>query len=238
MKSICLRQWCRKKFIACRTTWRASSGRVWILTSRLESWSQAERRVKLGLLMSHVVDEQAMTADDARVEAMLDDIAAPYDEPEQVKSWYHGKDEQMSQRGILLSRSKSSIGFEKMTVTTVTMSYEEALAAAQQQGKGSDNDDAVEVDGAESQDPLRASEAVMSDHHEIQSLGLVPMVVEQSARGERGYDIYSRLLKDRIIFAGPVDDHWPTSSWRRCCSWNRRTRTKTCICTSTPLGVR
>jgi len=48
----------------------------------------------------------------------------------------------------------------------------------------------------------------MSDHHEIQSLGLVPMVVEQSARGERGYDIYSRLLKDRIIFAvGPVEDH-------------------------------
>jgi ATP-dependent Clp protease protease subunit len=48
----------------------------------------------------------------------------------------------------------------------------------------------------------------MSDHHEIQGLGLVPMVVEQTARGERGYDIYSRLLKDRIIFAvGPVDDH-------------------------------
>jgi ATP-dependent Clp protease protease subunit len=40
------------------------------------------------------------------------------------------------------------------------------------------------------------------------SLGLVPMVVEQTARGERGYDIYSRLLKDRIVFAvGPVDDH-------------------------------
>ncbi|HEX3467738.1 MAG TPA: ATP-dependent Clp protease proteolytic subunit [Candidatus Elarobacter sp.] len=36
---------------------------------------------------------------------------------------------------------------------------------------------------------------------------LVPMVVEQSARGERAYDIYSRLLKDRIIFVhGPVDD--------------------------------
>jgi ATP-dependent Clp protease, protease subunit len=37
---------------------------------------------------------------------------------------------------------------------------------------------------------------------------LVPMVVEQSARGERAYDIYSRLLKDRIIFVGgPIDDH-------------------------------
>lgn len=42
----------------------------------------------------------------------------------------------------------------------------------------------------------------------IHNLGLVPMVVEQTARGERGYDIYSRLLKDRIVFAvGPVDDH-------------------------------
>jgi ATP-dependent Clp protease protease subunit len=37
---------------------------------------------------------------------------------------------------------------------------------------------------------------------------LVPMVVEQTARGERAYDIYSRLLKDRIIFVGgPLDDH-------------------------------
>lgn len=39
------------------------------------------------------------------------------------------------------------------------------------------------------------------------NLGLVPMVLEQSARGERAYDIYSRLLKDRIIFlVGPVED--------------------------------
>ena len=39
-------------------------------------------------------------------------------------------------------------------------------------------------------------------------MSLVPMVVEQSARGERSYDIYSRLLKDRIIFIGePIDDH-------------------------------
>ena len=39
-------------------------------------------------------------------------------------------------------------------------------------------------------------------------LGMVPMVVEQTARGERSYDIYSRLLKERIIFmVGPVEDH-------------------------------
>ena len=42
----------------------------------------------------------------------------------------------------------------------------------------------------------------------VQNLGMVPMAVEQTARGERAYDIYSRLLKDRIIFlVGPVEDH-------------------------------
>ena len=42
---------------------------------------------------------------------------------------------------------------------------------------------------------------------ETNMLGMVPMVVEQSGRGERAYDIYSRLLKERVIFlVGPVND--------------------------------
>ena len=42
----------------------------------------------------------------------------------------------------------------------------------------------------------------------IQNLNLIPMVVEQSSRGERSYDIYSRLLKERVIFlVGPVEDY-------------------------------
>lgn len=46
-----------------------------------------------------------------------------------------------------------------------------------------------------------------SQPFEPQGLGLVPMVVEQSGRGERAYDIYSRLLKERVIFlVGPVND--------------------------------
>ena len=41
-----------------------------------------------------------------------------------------------------------------------------------------------------------------------ESLNLVPMVVEQTSRGERSYDIYSRLLKERVIFiVGPIEDH-------------------------------
>ena len=43
---------------------------------------------------------------------------------------------------------------------------------------------------------------------ETQGLGMVPVVIEQSGRGERAYDIYSRLLRERIIFlVGPVNDH-------------------------------
>ena len=43
---------------------------------------------------------------------------------------------------------------------------------------------------------------------ETKGLGLVPMVLEQTARGERSYDIYSRLLRERIIFVvGPIDDN-------------------------------
>ncbi|GAB3183234.1 ATP-dependent Clp endopeptidase proteolytic subunit ClpP [Hydrogenophaga aquatica] len=42
---------------------------------------------------------------------------------------------------------------------------------------------------------------------DAQNLGLVPMVIEQSGRGERAYDIYSRLLKERVVFlVGPVND--------------------------------
>ena len=44
--------------------------------------------------------------------------------------------------------------------------------------------------------------------NETRALNLVPMVVEQTSRGERAYDIYSRLLKERVVFlVGPVDDH-------------------------------
>ena len=43
---------------------------------------------------------------------------------------------------------------------------------------------------------------------DVNNLGLIPMVIEQTARGERSFDIYSRLLKERVIFlVGPVEDH-------------------------------
>jgi ATP-dependent Clp protease protease subunit len=48
----------------------------------------------------------------------------------------------------------------------------------------------------------------MQHYQEPQNIGLIPMVVETSGRGERAYDIYSRLLKERVVFlVGEVNDH-------------------------------
>ena len=59
-------------------------------------------------------------------------------------------------------------------------------------------------------------------------MGLIPMVIEQTNKGERSYDIYSRLLKDRIIFlGGEVTDDEANLSLRRCFSLRRMTRIRT-----------
>src|SRR5215210_1588135 len=55
---------------------------------------------------------------------------------------------------------------------------------------------------------VRRRNKIMTEASQNFSQILIPMVVEQTGRGERSYDIYSRLLKDRIIFLGtPIDDH-------------------------------
>jgi ATP-dependent Clp protease protease subunit len=54
---------------------------------------------------------------------------------------------------------------------------------------------------------LRAGSGRNNHHHKGAFMSLIPMVIEQTSRGERAYDIYSRLLKDRIVFIGtPIDD--------------------------------
>jgi ATP-dependent Clp protease protease subunit len=69
---------------------------------------------------------------------------------------------------------------------------------------------------------------------EIYNNTLVPMVVEQTNRGERAYDIFSRLLKERIIFlVGPVNDAVSSLICAQLLSSNRRIRTRTLPSTST-----
>ena len=64
---------------------------------------------------------------------------------------------------------------------------------------------------------------------------LVPMVVQQDSRGERSFDIYSRLLRERVVFVGTRDRRRrsPTSSSRSCCTSRPRTPRRTSSSTST-----
>jgi ATP-dependent Clp protease protease subunit len=73
---------------------------------------------------------------------------------------------------------------------------------------------------------------------DTQALGMVPMVIEQSGRGERAYDIYSRLLRERIVFlVGRSTTRAPTWWSPSCCSWKARTPTRTSPSTSTPRAA-
>jgi hypothetical protein len=86
--------------------------------------------------------------------------------------------------------------------------------------------------------PRNARRLFMSEHWlggtTPEQDNLVPMVVEQTNRGERAYDIFSRLLKERIIFLnGPIDDGWPRLFVRNCCFWNQKIRQKIFRCIST-----
>ena len=63
---------------------------------------------------------------------------------------------------------------------------------------------------------------------------LIPMVIEQSPRGERSFDIYSRLLNERIVFLGtPVDDEVANLVVAQLLHWRARIPRRTSRCTST-----
>src|SRR4051794_5058351 len=68
----------------------------------------------------------------------------------------------------------------------------------------------VEGEGRRQADCLRRADELMNwdkNVPDVRDLGLIPMVIEQSGRGERAYDIYSRLLKERVVFlVGPVTE--------------------------------
>ncbi len=70
-------------------------------------------------------------------------------------------------------------------------------------------------------------------------MGLIPMVLEQTSRGERSYDIYSRLLRDNIIFLGtPIDDNVANLIIAQMLFSRARTRRRTSSSTSTRRAAR
>lgn len=103
---------------------------------------QAERRVRLGLILNRIVEVHGLEPDAERVEAILDDVSSRYQEPEQVKSWYHGNPEQMEQiRSAALEDAVVDFVLEGATVTEVQKDYDAVLAAAAGRNAAEDGDE-------------------------------------------------------------------------------------------------
>lgn len=92
---------------------------------------QAERRVKLGLLINTAIEQLEIKADEAKVEALIEDMASTYQDPEQVKEFYKSNKEQRSQlEALALEEQVVETILEKATVTEKDSSYEEVIKAA------------------------------------------------------------------------------------------------------------
>lgn len=92
---------------------------------------QAKRRVSLGLIVAEVVKKFDLKPDEARVKAMIEELAGAYQEPEQVVSWYYKNEQQMNEvRSVVLEEQVVDTVLEKAKVTDKQVSYEEAVKAA------------------------------------------------------------------------------------------------------------
>ncbi|MGD2006886.1 MAG: trigger factor [Cellvibrionales bacterium] len=92
---------------------------------------QAERRVKLGLLLGEMIGKYELTADPAKLREAIEDIASTYQEPEEVINWYYSENEQLAQveSRVLEDQVVDKI-LEGATIEDQESTYQDALAAA------------------------------------------------------------------------------------------------------------
>ncbi len=94
---------------------------------------QAERRVKLGLVLNEMVSSRELKADADKVRAAVEEIAGTYQEPEQVVSWYYSNQEQLAGvENMVLEDAVIEAILESANVSEKECSYQEALAQAQE----------------------------------------------------------------------------------------------------------
>lgn len=92
---------------------------------------QAERRVKLGLLINAVIDQFDIKADADKVDAMIEDMASTYQDPDQVRAFYKGNKEQRNQlEAVALEEQVVDVILGKAITTQKDSSYEEVIKAA------------------------------------------------------------------------------------------------------------
>jgi len=94
---------------------------------------QAERRVKLGLILSEIISRNELKADPDKVRAAIEEIASTYQEPEEVVNWYYSNQEQLSGvENMVLEEEVVDKLLENAKVTEQSCTYQEALAQAQE----------------------------------------------------------------------------------------------------------
>ncbi|KGQ11245.1 ATP-dependent Clp protease ATP-binding subunit ClpX [Beauveria bassiana D1-5] len=154
---------------------------------------QAKRRVVVGLLLGEVIRTHELKADEERVKGLIEEMASAYEDPTEVIEFY-GKNKELmdNMRNVALEEQAVEAVLAKAKVSEKATTFSELM---NQQAIGARN---IETDMSYS-----GERDQLAPH-----MALVPMVVEQTSRGERSYDIYSRLLKERVIFlTGQVEDH-------------------------------
>ncbi|ALO46090.1 Trigger factor [Pseudohongiella spirulinae] len=93
---------------------------------------QADKRVKLGLILGEVIKQQSMRADAAKVREAIEDIAMTYEQPEEVINWYYGNKEQLEAvESAVLEDQVFDLIVEKADVKEKKVSYEELTRPAQ-----------------------------------------------------------------------------------------------------------
>ena len=163
----------------------------------------AERRVRLSLLLGAIIMEQSMVANREKVAERIDSLVSNYDKPDEVRKIYYQNAGLLGQvEDMVLEEQVIEWLTGRATVTPKPTSFPGAgqwlVSNAVQRNRSAGHPAAHRTTD-------RNSWTWQWIH---KALGLVPMVIEQTARGERAYDIYSRLLKERVIFVvGPVEDH-------------------------------
>lgn len=93
--------------------------------------AQAERRVKLGLLINAAIEKFELKADSARVDALIEDMASTFQDPEQVKQYYKSNKEQLAQlEALALEEQVVDTLLDQAKVTQKASNYEDAIKAA------------------------------------------------------------------------------------------------------------
>ena len=104
---------------------------------------QAERQVKIGLLVHRIIEQNEIKPDDARVKETIENMASSYEEPDQVLSYYYNNEDQLNQiQNVVLEEQIVDLVLASATVTDIEVSYEEAVKREEPASDSESDDDA------------------------------------------------------------------------------------------------